>query len=262
MTINQAFAILSGAGGNRAARIITENMPNLSRFRIWIIARQLRRGVPVAKIIHMKWFYGLRFYTNKYTLDPRPDTETLVDSVLNTAKQISEPRILDLGTGTGCILGAILHNLPNATGTGIDISRRAIRVAKHNMSALNIANRAKITRKSFARPDAVHEKFNIIVSNPPYIARGDARVNDGAHHDPDIALYADENGLAAYRKIAQNARQWIVPGGKIFLEIGVDMESAVTKIFQDAGWTPCGTHRDLGGITRVLVFNIGGENPQ
>ena len=102
MTINQAFEILKDAGGIRAARIITDNIKDLSRLRVWRMARALRRGTPVAKIIHQKWFYGLKFYTNKYTLDPRPDTETLIATVI--ADNPTAPKILDLGTGTGCII--------------------------------------------------------------------------------------------------------------------------------------------------------------
>ena len=109
MTINQAFEILKDAGGIRAARIITDNTKHFSRIRVWRMARALRRGVPVAKIIHQKWFYGIPFYTNKNTLDPRPDTETLVAAVI--ADNPTAPRILDLGTGTGCIIISLVKNI-------------------------------------------------------------------------------------------------------------------------------------------------------
>ena len=104
MEINQAFTILQTAGGIRAARIITENIKHPSKIRVLWMAHLLRRGVPVAKIIHQKWFYGIKFYTNRHTLDPRPDTETLVSAVLNDAHNNQSPKILDLGTGTGCII--------------------------------------------------------------------------------------------------------------------------------------------------------------
>lgn len=255
MDINQAFNIFSRAGDIRAARIITENTRKFSRFRVWKIARQLRRGVPVAKIIGKKWFYGLEFYTNRHTLDPRPDTETLVQVAISAAREMHAPRILDLGTGTGCVLVAILNNVPDATGVGIDISRGARRVAKKNIRDMGLARRATVRRASFARPHAVRKVFDIIVSNPPYIARGDKRVDAGAQHDPKIALYARDRGTAAYRAIAKNAHNWIRPGGILAVEIGAGMTRAVTRIFTDAGWRHTGAYRDMGGITRVLKFS-------
>lgn len=252
MKKNQAFAILQQAGGARAARIITDSKKNISRINALFIAWQLRRGVPVAKIIHQKWFYGLSFYTNRHTLDPRPDTETLVEAVI--ADNAHAPKILDLGTGSGCIIAALVKNIPGATGIGLDISRGAVRVARRNVHALGLNERIKIIHKSFNRANAVSERFDIIVSNPPYIARGDTRVNNGAMHDPKNALYADPDGLGAYREIAKNARKWIKPRGNMYLEIGIDMTKSVRHIFEQYGWTFIRGQCDLGGIERVLIF--------
>lgn len=254
MNINQAFEILQDAGGIRAARIITDNIKNPSRIRVWCMARALRRGVPVAKIIHQKWFYGLCFYTNKNTLDPRPDTETLVAAVI--ADNPQRPRILDLGTGTGCIIISLVKNIYGATGSAMDVSRSAIRVARRNIKNFELSNKIKIVRASFDTPRAVREKFDIIVSNPPYIAIGDTRVDTGAMHDPKCALYAKNQGLAAYEQIAKNAKNWIKSGGKIYLEIGAGQMAAVKKIFESAGWQFNRAEKDLSGITRVLVFTI------
>lgn len=253
MQINQAFEILRDAGGIRAARIITSARPKLTRAAVWRMSRQLRRGVPVAKIIHEKWFYALPFYTNRFTLDPRPDTETLVSAVLADCTDNVARRILDLGTGTGCVLGALIKNLPDASGIGIDKSYGAVRVARRNMRALGIADRVRIGWRSFNRPWRV-APFDIIVSNPPYIARGDVRVDDGARHDPAIALYANQNGYGAYDAIARRARDWICDGGRIYLEIGMGQAAGVRQIFECAGWTFDRTERDLGGIDRVMVF--------
>lgn len=254
MTKNQAFEILRDAGDARAARIITDNIKNLNRWRVWRIARALRRGTPVAKIIHQKWFYGLKFYTNKHTLDPRPDTETLVAAVISDNP--NKPKILDIGTGTGCIIISLVKNIPEASGIAIDISHGAIRVARRNIRNLKVADKIKITRASFENPRAVREKFDMIVSNPPYIAHGDARVDAGAAHDPKIALYAKNNGLAAYEQIAHNAKNWIKPDGKIYLEIGAGQKMAVQKTFKNAGWKFVRAERDLGGHIRVLIFTI------
>ncbi len=254
MTINQAFELLKDAGGIRAARIITDNLPKISWFRAHIIAHRLRRGMPVAKIIHQKWFYGLKFYTNGRTLDPRPDTETLVESVLSDKWRT--PRILDLGTGTGCIIAAIAKNIDSATGTAVDISRGALRVARRNIKNLNLRDQIKIKHGTFANPRLTRQKFDIIVSNPPYIAYGDPRVDAGATHDPRIALYAKNRGMAAYEQIAKNAKNWIAENGKLYIEIGAGGEVSVRKIFESMGWEFIRADRDLGGITRVLIFTI------
>lgn len=254
MDTNQAFEILRRAGGTRAARIITDNNPNIGRIGVWRAARALRRDVPVAKIIGRKWFYGIEFYTNRHTLDPRPDTETLVETVLADIPQNEPVRILDIGTGTGCIIAAICSRCGTATGVGIDISRGAIRVAKKNIGKLNLQNRVRIIRRDFNSARAFDAPFDMIVTNPPYIAAGDARVDAGARHDPRRALYAADNGYAAYIAIAKNARAWIRAGGRIYMEIGIDMAPRVREIFTNAGWKYIDTKSDLGGIERVLVF--------
>lgn len=256
MTTNQAFTILAQAGGVRAARIITENNPILSRFRVWSYARMLRRGVPVAKIIGKKWFFGLQFYTNKHTLDPRPDTETLVSAVISDCGAgIKNPRILDIGTGTGCVIVSLIKNIHGAHGTAIDISRGAIRVARRNIKKHNLENKITIKRMSFAKKMRFNTPFDIIVSNPPYIARGDTRVDTGASFDPKMALYAASDGYAAYQAIAINARDIIVPRGKIYLEIGIGMGKRVREIFHSAGWKFERAENDLSGTERVLVFS-------
>lgn len=252
MTINQAFEILKKSGGVHAAKIIIENTPKLNWLRTHIIAYKLRHDMPVAKIIHQKWFYGLRFYTNKYTLDPRPDTETLVESVINDKPQ--SPRILDLGTGTGCIIVSLVKNIPGATGIGIDISWRARLVAQKNVKLQKLTNQIKIKSGSFANKNLTHEKFDIIVSNPPYIAHNDTRVDDGAKHDPRIALYAKNNGLAAYEQIAKNAKKWIINGGRIYVEIGANQQNDIKQIFKSNGWQFVRGDKDLAGIIRTLVF--------
>ena len=166
MKINQAFAILSASGGAHAARIITEHSGNMSRFAVWRAARDLRRGVPVAKIIHEKWFYGLPFCTNRHTLDPRPDTETLVESVLTDWRGAGGVRVLDMGTGTGCIIISILKNLANSSGVAIDVSRGALRVARKNVRNLGMCEKISVVRGTFCKPNTT-EKFDVIVSNPP-----------------------------------------------------------------------------------------------
>lgn len=256
MKINQAFTILQQSGGIRAARIITENTKNLSWIRVRIMAHKLRRGVPVAKIIGQKWFYGLKFYTNRHTLDPRPDTETLVSAVVSDCSDNSPRRVLDLGTGTGCIICSLVKNIPNMSGVAVDVSGAALRVAVKNIFALGLEKQINAIRGSFNNKNLVREQFDIIVSNPPYIARNDARVDDGATHDPKLALYADKNGLAAYESIAKNAKNWIKQGGNLYLEIGMGQGADIKNIFYKNGWNFVRSENDLSGIERVLVFSM------
>lgn len=260
MNRNQAFTILQNAGGIRAARIITENKKKLSKIRTLLIARKLRRGTPVAKIINEKWFFNLKFYTNKHTLDPRPDTETLVTAVLNDTNPTSCPQILDLGTGTGCIICSLIKNIPNANGTAIDKSYRALWVARRNIRNLGLQSKIRTHHRTFDYPDKYQTQFDIIVSNPPYIAPNDPRVDPGAHHDPDMALYAPDNGLAAYQTIAKNAKKWIKKCGKLYLEIGIDMAPDVKKIFTNNDWNFVRSEFDLAGIERVLIFTPSQQN--
>ena len=187
-------------------------------------------------------------------MDPRPDTETLVESVI--ADSAPAPKILDIGTGTACIIAALVKNIHGAHGVGMDISRGAIHVARQNIKNLGIEDKVKLIRASFNNPRAVRERFDIVVSNPPYIAYGDPRVDAGARHDPRIALYAAHNGNAAYEQIAKNAKNWIKPDGKIYLEIGRGAMRNVRKIFRDAGWIFVRADRDLGKIVRVMVFKM------
>ena len=256
MNINQALEILSAASNPHVAHIIAQKYGTLSRFAVWRMARQLRRGMPVAKVIGEKWFYGLPFYTNRHTLDPRPDTETLVESVLHDWDGAINLRLLDLGVGTGCIAFSIIWKIPGTSGIGVDISRGALRVAQKNAYKMGVCSRVKLVRGTFQRPNVHDEWFDIIVSNPPYIARGDTRVNDAAKFDPEIALYADNNGLAAYEQIAQSARSLLKPSGRLYIEIGLGMARAVRAIFAKNGWKFVRADKDLGGHIRVLVFSL------
>ena len=255
MNINQAFEILKSVGDGRSARIITNKHKKISFLRVFYYACLLRQGVPVAKIIHSKWFYGMEFYTNKHTLDPRPDTETLVESVIKDIIDNTPRRILDLGTGTGCIICALCKNIPNATGIAIDKSRSALHVAKKNVKKLGLQNQIKLKHGNFADFKA-KEKFDIIVSNPPYIKYGDVRVNNSAKFDPKIALYAGNDGLTAFEQIAKNSINLLKPNGKIYLEIGIGQSNQVIKIFEFFGWHFERIEKDLSGINRVLVFTL------
>jgi len=259
MTEKQAFEILIKQAGSTDARIILRWLMSirnrlLRKWRFHSALRKLRRGVPVAKILGVKWFYGLEFETGRHTLDPRPDSETLVEAVLNSKLKTQNSKLLDLGTGTGCLICAIIKNMPGASGIGIDKSWRAACVARRNVKKLDLNDRIKIIKKDFHALCAMPCAFDIIISNPPYIATGDARVDAGALHDPAAALYAGADGLDAYRIIAQSAKKLLKQGGRIYLEIGAGQSAAVREIFTDAGWQFVAAKNDLSGLERVLIF--------
>ena len=255
MKINQAFEKLKSYSDTHRAKIIINHHKKISWWRVMWYVYLLKHGMPVAKIIHSKWFYGLDFYTNKNTLDPRPDTETLVESVIKDCPDNNPRKILDMGTGTGCIICAVCKNIPNTTGVAIDKSCKALHVARKNIKKLGLKNQIKLKHADFANFKS-DEKFDIIVSNPPYIKYGDIRVNQGAKFDPKIALYAKNDGFAAYEEIAKNAVNLIKSNGKIYLEIGIGQSNQVIKIFEFFGWHFERTVADLSGINRVLVFTL------
>ncbi|MDR2269256.1 MAG: peptide chain release factor N(5)-glutamine methyltransferase [Rickettsiales bacterium] len=250
MANNQVFRFLKKFASPHDVKMIMNNtgMNNYSIFRIWRTAWQLRRKVPIAKIIHRKWFYGLSFYTNRHTLDPRPDSETLVDAVLKN--ESGAKTILDLGTGTGCLLCAILKNLPNATGVGIDKSRHACGIARRNAKNLGLNDRIKIIHLSFAKcRGSFMNDFDIVIANPPYIPNNDPRVDSGAKHDPKMALFGGADGLKYYREIAL-----LKTNAKLYIEIGIGQENGVKKIFREYGWNLISRFKDLSGRIRVLSF--------
>lgn len=215
-------------------------------------------GEPVARILGTKEFWGLPFRLSSETLVPRPDTETVVEAALAIvradAAQDRPLRILDIGTGSGAILLALLHELPNAFGVGIDISLGALRTARANAVALGLSSRAAFVAGDYL--NAVGGRFDLIVSNPPYIRAADiagldAEVRD---HEPRRALDGGTDGLAAYRIIAAQAPAALLPGGALVLEIGQHQAAAVERLTETAGLRRHAAPQvDLGGVARVVT---------
>jgi release factor glutamine methyltransferase len=221
-----------------------------------IRALALRRttGEPVARLLGEKEFYGLSFALSPETLVPRPDTETLIDAVLATVDRIAQPAILDLGTGSGAILLALLTELPNATGVGVDLSADALATAARNAERLGIARRVQFRQGDWAA--GIDRRFDIVVSNPPYNASPeilDLPV-EVREHDPHLALDGGLDGLDAYRVIIADLGRVLTPGGRAFLEIGAGQAEAVSDLASAAGFM-CDFRRDLAGIDRVAVLN-------
>ncbi len=221
------------------------------------VARRLA-GEPVHRILGFREFYGLRLALSPGTLEPRPDTETLVDAVLPfvraTASRAGTCRILDLGTGTGAIALALLSAVPQAVATGVDISDDALATAARNARALGLADRFSAKKSDWFAE--ISGRCHAIVSNPPYIPAKEigALQREVRDHDPRRALDGGADGLDAYRRIAEGAAAHLEPGGIVAVEIGSTQGAEVTRIFAAKGFDLAERRRDLAGNERVLVF--------
>lgn len=214
--------------------------------------RRLARE-PVSRILGVREFWGLAFAVTGATLDPRPDSETLIETSLKCLASIAKPRILDLGTGTGCLLLTLLHERADATGIGTDISQDALDVAVKNAARLDLGARAAFRRADWT--EGLEEQFDLVISNPPYIASGDiAGLEEEVRgHDPVLALDGGGDGLDAYRAIASVLPDVLTQGGHAVVELGAGQSPAVAGLFEAAGCAVLRVVPDLAGVPRALV---------
>ena len=230
------------------------------RARLSAAAQRRVAGEPVSRIMGSRAFWGLDLRLSPDTLDPRPDTETLVEAVLAALpKHDACLRILDLGTGTGCILIALLSELPNAVGMGTDISHAALVTARENACQAGVEGRARFAQVDWLR--GIHAQFDVIVSNPPYIARAalGGLSREVRMHDPITALDGGPDGLSAYRGILGELGRVVAPGGIAAFEVGAGQAEIVSAMMTAAGLAPVrpdqiAIKRDLAGIERALVM--------
>ena len=210
---------------------------------------------PVARIIEEKEFWGLSFRVTPAVLVPRPETETVVELALSLIDRAAPLRLADLGTGSGAILLALLSELPQARGTGIDISADALHVARANAERLTLADRSDFALRDFASVDGA---FDLVVSNPPYIASGDiaALAPEVREYDPRQALDGGPDGLAAYRTIATVAPRLLHHAGHLVVEIGAGQEAPVSELFAQNGLVITDVRHDLSGIPRALAATV------
>jgi release factor glutamine methyltransferase len=219
-----------------------------------LTARRLARE-PVARILGRKEFWGLPLALDADALIPRPETETVVEAALAALSEQERAalNIADLGTGSGALLLALLSELPHARGIGTDISPAALACARANAATLGLADRATFAACDYGA--ALNGPVDLIVANPPYVARADitalqAEVRD---FDPPRALDGGPDGLAAYRAIAPQARRLLAPDGILAVELGFGRLAAVRSIFAAAGLAPVAVRHDLSGMVRALV---------
>lgn len=223
---------------------------------------------PVSQLIGTKEFWGIHFSVSESTLDPRPDSETLIEAILKNKKDRHAPyRVLDLGTGSGCLLLSLLHEYPNATGLGVDICDKALSTAKRNANAqsqpithLGGINTSANQRVQFLQSrwaDKVEGKFDIIISNPPYIRTKDIEtlMPEVRDYEPHLALDGGEDGLDCYRDIMCALPRILAKDGIAAFEIGLGQQQALSDIAQENSLQVAGMKKDLAGITRCVLVN-------
>ena len=222
-----------------------------------LTARRVRRE-PMAYILGEREFWGLPFKVSPAVLVPRPDSETVIETVLDLLPDRTRKlRILDLGLGSGCLLLTLLREYPQATGVGIEASDEALAVAQANAESLGVASRARLTAGDWREADWAERldgPFDLLVSNPPYIesATVEGLMPEVARHEPRLALDGGADGLAAYRAIASGAPRLVVRGGWAVIEGGAGQATDIAALFRAAGFAPQAARKDLGGVDRVV----------
>jgi release factor glutamine methyltransferase len=215
-------------------------------------------GEPLSRIVGKREFWGLSLAISPHVLDPRPETETIVEAALSILSDRREDplRILDLGVGSGALLCALLTEFGSARGVGVDISADAADVARGNLQACGLSLRAEIRVGDWT--SGLEGRFDLIVSNPPYIPTADlARLpREVRDFDPWLALDGGIDGLAAYRRILKESRRILAPGGWLLVELGVGQAGVVTAIPNQCGVFDVRTYQDLAGVDRVVAARL------
>ncbi len=226
--------------------------PELAAFEAAVRRRAARE--PVSRILGRREFWSLEFAVTPATLDPRPDSETLIEAVLERIGDRTAPlRTLDLGCGTGCLLLALLSELPCAQGLGIDIDPAAVAASRANAERLSLADRARFEQGDWAA--RLSGPWQVIVSNPPYIMEDaiDGLAPEVAKFDPNLALSGGSDGLAAYRRLIPQAARILDQRGTLAVEVGIGQAGALEGLMTAAGLTLMGRKADLAGIDRCVL---------
>ena len=212
-----------------------------------------RKGEPVAYLINKKEFWNNEFFVNKDVLIPRPDTELIIEQVLKIYSKESQLQVLDIGTGSGCILLSILKERPNFYGTGIDISKKSIKVSKINAKQLNLTNRVKFFHSSVDNFNI--GKYDTVVSNPPYIKLLSLKYleKDVVNFEPKLALSGGFDGFSKIRTVINKANTLIKKNGKFILEIGFNQKNKVKKILKEKGFYINKSIKDYGNNDRCII---------
>ena len=227
------------------------NSEQLVKFKSLIERR--KKGEPIAYLINKKEFWKDEFFVNKDVLIPRPDSELIIEQVLKIYSKDDQLQVLDIGTGSGCILLSILKERSNFYGTGIDISKKSINVSKFNAKQLNLTNRVKFFHSSVDNFN--NGKYDIIVSNPPYIKQLSLKYleKDVVNFEPKLALSGGFDGFSKIRKVINKASILIKKNGKFILEIGFNQKNKVIKILKEEGFYVNKAIKDYGNNDRCVI---------
>jgi len=227
------------------------NSGQLNKFKSLIERR--KKGEPIAYLINKKEFWKDEFFVNKDVLIPRPDTELIIEQVLKIYSKDEQLQVLDIGTGSGCILLSILKERPNFYGTGIDISKKSINISKLNANSLNLINRVKFFHSSV--DNFKIGKYDLIVSNPPYIELLNLKYleKDVVNFEPKLALSGGLDGFSKIRKVINKANTLIKKNGKFILEIGFNQKNKVKKILKEEGFYVNKAIKDYGNNDRCII---------
>lgn len=253
-----ARLLIEMATGFDAAQVIAypeRELEEGQRLATVALIERRKRREPVSRILGRREFWSLQFKVSKDTLDPRPDSETLIEAVLERIPDRQAAiSLLDFGTGTGCLVLALLSELPHAQGIGVDVSSGALVTARENAADLGLSQRVAFKRGHWGL--GLDGAFDVIVSNPPYIEAAVVATLEPevARHDPRLALDGGTDGLDAYRALAMDARRLLRRGGFMALEIGAGQGDSVRKIMVCSDLSNAGSRRDLGGVERCLLF--------
>ena len=237
-----------GVEAGRLTLILPEPVTQEAEARFAALLQRRAGREPVSHLLGYREFYGRRFKVTRNVLDPRPETEILIEVALQDAFA----SVIDLGTGSGCILLTLLAEMPEARGVGTDLSEDACRVAEDNMHALDLGERAANLRTSWAA--GLEGQVDLVVSNPPYIGLDemDGLSPEVHDHEPHMALTDGGDGLSAYREISQQAANLLRVGGRLIVEIGPTQADAVAQMFADNGFEKVRVIQDLDGRDRVV----------
>jgi len=227
------------------------NSEQLGKFKNLIERR--KKGEPIAYLINKKEFWKDEFFVNKDVLIPRPDSELIIEQVLKIYSKDDQLQILDIGTGSGCILLSILKERSNFYGTGIDISKKSINVSKFNAKQLHLTNRVKFFHSSVDNFN--NGKYDIIVSNPPYIEQLSLKYleKDVVNFEPKLALSGGFDGFSKIRKVINKTSNLIKKNGKFILEIGFNQKNKVIKILKEEGFYVNKAIKDYGNNDRCII---------
>lgn len=250
---------VTGLGRMAALTSPEQSIDLAAAAEVALLAQRRSTGEPIAYLTGRREFWSLEFQVSRQTLIPRPDSETLVEAVLAQAGALPEKtRILDLGTGSGCLLLALLAELPGATGVGVDINGEAVAVAATNAARLGLAKRARFVTADWSDGmDIGGEKggYHIVISNPPYVTDAEwAELAPSVRaFEPTLALKGGHDGLDAYRAIAAGLESLLAPGGLAVFEIGAGQAASVTNILAEQGLKPRKPLQDLAGLDRCII---------